>query len=157
MVCSTKWSLTHMLVSSWDIDIYQCCIVIKIYISVILSYRVFPRGSRFPALPCISFSNYVFFYLRPLGTHPQVIPSPPNLRIRWTIIVRRHLIDNMPKTCACVGCTNHNMMGQDISFYKFRDKTPNNSTGSGGGCNLWRELIRMEQRARGHLGTLPKS
>ena len=45
------------------------------------------------------------------------------LRVSWTVAVRSHLIDNMPKTCACVGCTNHNMMGKDISFYKFPDKT----------------------------------
>ena len=75
------------------------------------------------------------------------------LIVRWTIAVRSRLIDNMPKTFACVGCANHNMMGKDISFYKFRDKTPNSSTGSGGGCNLLRGLIRME---RGHLGALPK-
>ena len=92
---------------------------------IITVYRVFPRGSRFPALPCISFSNYVFFYLRPSDLPRRWIQCCKLLRVRRTNGVFRHLIGNMPKSCACTGRTNHNMMGKYLSFYKWPVKTSN--------------------------------
>ena len=86
---------------------------------------LFHAAPDFPCLPCISFSNYVFLYLRPSDLPRRWIQCCKLLRVRRTNGVFRHLIGNMPKSCACTGSTNHNTMGKYLSFYKWPVKTSN--------------------------------
>ena len=60
------------------------------------------------------------------------------MRLHQRSKLRRYFASKMPKSCVAFGCTNHNMMGKDISFHIFPNKTKNSEK--------WKKWVQAMKR-----------